>query len=133
MQIYKSETVKSVDQFVDDLIETAEAREFLIHNEENIDMTYTFGRHGVEVAQGFDLQMIQICKPEKAAMSLSKNPERAVLMPKFIMVFSQEGVTQIRFLHYSEDAVRTMVDDAEFPDSLVESFNQIITLIEAAR
>ena len=133
MHLYRSETVKSVDQFVDDLAETAEARGFLIHNEDNMEMAYTFGRHGVEVAEGFDLHMIQVCKPEKAAKSLSKNPERAVLMPKFIMVFSGEGKTQIRFLHCSAETVAVLVDDVEFPCSLIESFEQIIALIEVAR
>lgn len=133
MHIYRSETAKSVDQFVYDLAEKAEVQGFLIHNEENLEMAYTFGRHGVEVAEDFDLHMIQVCKPQKAAQSLSKNPERAVLMPKFIMIFSREGVTQIRFLHYSAATVASLVDDAEFPGSLVESFEQIIAVIEAAR
>ena len=133
MHIYRSETDKTVDQFVYDLAEAAEARGFLIHNEDNMEMAYTFGRHGVEVAEGFDLHMIQICKPQKAAMSLSKNPERAVLMPKFIMVFSREGKTRIRFLYYSRETVAALVDDVEFPGSLADSFEQILALIEEAR
>ena len=133
MQIYRSETVKSVNKFVYDFTEISEARGFLIHNEDNMEMAYTFGRHGVEVAEGFDLHMIQVCKPEKAAMSLNKNPERAVLMPKFIMAFSHNGRTQIRFLHYSQETIRAMIDDTEFPASLCESFAQIISLIEEAR
>jgi uncharacterized protein (DUF302 family) len=98
-----------------------------------MEMSHVFGHHGVDVAEGFDLHMIQICKPEKAAKSLGKNPERSVLMPKFIMTFSHNGRTQIRFLHYSEETVVALVDDDEFPASLAESFRQIITLIEAAR
>lgn len=133
MQIYRSETEKSVDRFVYDLAELSEARGFFIHNEDNMEMAYTFGRHGVEVAEGFDLHMIQVCKPEKAALSLSKNPERSVLMPKFIMAFSRDGKTQIRFLHYSQKTVEDMIDDPEFPASLCESFAQIIVLIEEAR
>jgi len=77
--------------------------------------------------------MIQICKPEKASRSLSKNPERAVLMPKFVMTFSGSGSTQIRFLHYRPEIVRHLIDDAEFPESLAESFAEIIEVIEEAR
>ena len=132
MQIYRCNTSKPVSRYVKDLGRIAETGGFLIHNEDNMEMAHTFGRHGVEVAEGFDLHMIQICKPEKAAKSLSKNPERAVLMPKFIMVFSQEGKTQIRFLHYAEETIKTLIDDPEFPASLTESFAQIMNIIEEA-
>ena len=44
--------------------------------------------------------MIQICKPEKAAKSLAANPERAVLMPKFVMAFSNGGTTQLPVLQH---------------------------------
>jgi uncharacterized protein (DUF302 family) len=98
-----------------------------------MDMAHTFGRHGVEVAKGFDLHMIQVCRPQKAGKSLAKNPERAVLMPKFVVVFSDNGKTQIRFLKYSRELVATLVDDAEFPDSLSESFDDIVAVIEEAK
>ena len=132
MQVYRNQTTKPVAQFVADLDRAAKERGFVIHNEETREMARTFGRHGVEVAKGFDLQMIQVCKPEKAAMSLGRNPERAVLMPKFIMVFSANGATQVRFLYYSPEAVRALVDDDEFPGSLAESFAAIIATIEEA-
>jgi hypothetical protein len=106
---------------------------FFIHNESKMDMAHIFGRHGVEVAEGFDLHMVQICKPSKAGQSLSKNPERAVLMPKFVTTFTRDGKTQIRFLRYSRELVAKLIDDAEFPDSLVASFNEIIIIIEEAR
>lgn len=133
MQIYRNETSKSVEVYVNDLARIAEPYGFVIQNADKMAMAHTFGLHGVDVAAGFDLHMVQICKPEKAAKSLSKNPERAVLMPKFIMVFSQGGTTQIRFLHYSKETIQALIDDTEFPDSLTESFAQIITLIEEAR
>jgi hypothetical protein len=133
MQIYRSQTDKPIARFVDDLDQAARARGFLIHNEETMEMAHTFGRHGAHVAENFDLHMIQICKPAKAAQSLGKNPERAVLMPKFVMTFSDAGATQIRFLHYRPETVRCLVDDAEFPDSLAASFAEIITLIDEAR
>lgn len=133
MHIYRSETRKPIDLFVEDLSVTAKARGFLIHNEDKMEMSYTFGQHGVEVADDFDLHMIQICKPQKAAVSLSENPERAVLMPKFIMTFSRGDTTQIRFQHYSRETVAALVDDKEFPDSLLESYEKIMEIIEAAK
>jgi uncharacterized protein (DUF302 family) len=133
MHIYRSETAKSVERFVSDLGRLARARGFLIHNEGKTEMAHVFGHLGVVVAEDFDLHMIQVCKPEKAAKSLGKNPERSILMPKFIMTFSRGGQTQIRFVHYSPETVRALVVDEEFPSSLAESFAQIIGLIEATR
>ncbi len=131
--IYKTETSKSIKQFIKDLNIAAKKRGFIIHNEDKMEMAHSFGKHGVKVAEGFDLHMIQICKPEKAAKSLSKNPERAILMPKFIMTFSKNNMTQIRFLSYSKDMIANLVNDPEFPDSLEETYKNIIAMIEDAK
>lgn len=131
--LYKTETLKPINQFVRDLNIAAKKRGFIIHNEDKMEMAHSFGKHGVEVAEGFDLHMIQICKPEKAAMSLQKNPERAILMPKFIMTFTKNGKTQIRFLSYSKEMIRSLVDDPEFSDSLAETYKNIIAMIDEAK
>ncbi|MEW6117689.1 MAG: DUF302 domain-containing protein [Nitrospirota bacterium] len=131
--LYRAETAKSLKQFITDLDKAAKKRGFIIHNEDKMEMAHSFGKHGVEVAEGFDLHMIQICKPEKAATSLTKNPERAVLMPKFVMTFSKNGATQIRFLSYTKDMIAKIVDDKEFPDSLEETYKNIIAMIEEAK
>ena len=131
-EIYQSQTDKSVVRFVADLASAAASRGFFIHNESKMDMARTFGRHGVEVTKAFDLHMIQICKPWKAGKSLSRNPERAVLMPKFVVAFTGNGRTQIRFLRYSREMVADLVDDVEFPESLAASFDEIVAMIEEA-
>ncbi|MEW6500493.1 MAG: DUF302 domain-containing protein [Thermodesulfobacteriota bacterium] len=131
--LYAAETSKTNRQFVEDLGKVVTKYGFVIHNENTMEMAHSFGRHGAEVAEGFDLHMIQICKPEKAARSLSANPERAVLMPKFIMTFTKNGKTQIRFLRYSADNIRAVVDDEQFPISLAETYQKIVGMIEEAR
>ena len=131
--LYAAETSKTNRQFVEDLGKVVTKYGFVIHNENTMEMAHSFGRHGAEVAEGFDLHMIQICKPEKAARSLSANPERAVLMPKFIMTFTKNGKTQIRFLSYSADNIRAVVDDEQFPISLAETYQKIVGMIEEAR
>lgn len=131
--LYKTVSEKTPKQFVKDLSQAVTENGFIIHNETTMEMANSFGQHGVEVAEGFDLHMIQICRPEKAAKSLSINPERAVLMPKFIMTFSKNGKTQIRFLRYSEDNIRNIVDDKTFPASLEETYSKIISMIEEAK
>lgn len=131
--LYIAETDKSNLEFVKDLGRVVKKYGFVIHNENTMEMAHSFGRHGAEVAEGFDLHMIQICKPEKAAKSLSGNPERAVLMPKFIMTFTANDKTQIRFLRFSEKNIRAVVDDDKFPASLAETYQKIIAMINEAR
>jgi uncharacterized protein (DUF302 family) len=131
--LYSTETIKNNSQFVRDLAEIVTRHGFIVHNESSMEMSHSFGKHGVEVSKDFDLHMIQICKPEKAARSLQNNPERAVLMPKFIMTFTEGDKTQIRFLRYSEDNIKSIVDDDEFPASLAETYTKIISMIEEAK
>ena len=131
--VFKTETAKSNSVFVKDLEAIANKNGFIIHNEGKMAMAHAFGNHGVEVAEDFDLHMIQLCKPEKAAKSLAVNPERAILMPKFIMTYTHNGMTQIRFLRFSEENIRNLVDDDQFPTSLTESYQKIVAMIEEAK
>jgi uncharacterized protein (DUF302 family) len=123
--LYRGESSKPVWQFVADLKEAGLRYGLLIHNEDHMEMAHTFGSHGVQVAEGFDLHMIQICKPEKAAGSLQKNPERAALMPKFVTVFTANGSTQVRFLRYTSGMIDTLVNDAEFAVSVGATYDEI--------
>ena len=130
--IYSAETAKANTQFVKDFGAAANKRGFSIHNEDKMELAHTFGAHGVEVAEDFDLHMIQICKPEKAAKSLSANPERAALMPKFVITFSKGDKTQVRMFKYGRELLSELLDDTVFPDSMEETYNAIIASIEDA-
>ena len=131
--LYRSETGKSIKGFLGSFTGIAEKSGFIINNTDTMDMARSFARHGAKTPDGFDLHMVQICKPEKAAKSLAANPERAVLMPKFIMAFSRDGVTQIRFLRFSLEEISAIVDDPVFPLSLVETYDRIVSMIEEAK
>lgn len=131
-KVYRNQTKKKPAQFAKDLQKVVMRNGFIIHNENTMEMARTFGRHGAEVAEEFDLHMIQICKPDKAAASLQANPERAILMPKHVMVFSRDGQTHIRFFHFSRENIRAMVDDPDFPASLAGTYGKIIDMIEEA-
>ena len=131
-QLYRGESGKPVWQSVADLKEAGLRSGFLIHNEDKMEMSHTFGSHGVQVGEGFDLHMIQICKPEKAAGSLQKNPERAALMPKFVTVFSSEGRTQVRFLRFNQQMIEALVQDAEFAASVGGTYDEIEQAIQAS-
>jgi len=130
--IFRCDTEKPVAQFVRDLGVAAAKKGFLIHNEDKMEMVHTFGRHGVEVAAGFDLHMLQICNPQKAAVSMQQNPERALLIPKFIIVFTKDGKTCVRMLRISGQLTAALLDDAAFPASLEQSYDTIVEIIERA-
>ncbi len=130
--VYRAESEKRIEQFVADFTQLVTEKGFTIHNDGKMAMKDIFTAHGQEVVEGFDLHMIQLCKPEKAAKSLSTNPERSVLMPKFIMAFTQNGKTQVRMLRYGRELIAELVDDAEFPGSLEETFDNLIKFIDAA-
>lgn len=131
--LYQSDTRKSVRDFIRDFEVIARKSGFIIHNADTMDMARTFGLHGAEVPADFDLHMVQICKPEKASKSLAANPERAVLMPKYIMLFTKNDATQIRFLRYSAEDISAIVDDPVFPGSLAETYERIVAMLEEAR
>ncbi len=131
--LYVAETSKSPANFALDFDRVAGKYGFIINNAETMDMGKTFRAHGAEAGADFDLHMIQICKPEKAAKSLAANPERAVLMPKFVMAFSKGGTTQLRFLSYNGGDIGAVIDDEVFPGSLAESFQKIREMIDEAR
>lgn len=85
------------------------------------------------VPEEFDLHMIQVCKPTKAVKSLTANPERAVLMPKFVHVFTRNKKTQVRYMSYSPDDIAELVPgDQAFPESLAETFAKIRAMIDAS-
>jgi len=130
--LYKNETDKSAADFAGALTETVKKYGFIIHNESSMDMAKMFGSHGVKVGEDFDLHMIHICKPEKSAKSLQVNPERAIFMPKYVMTFTKNKKTQIRFFYFDRENVRAMVDDESFPDSVHQTYMKIISMIEEA-
>lgn len=130
--VYATETVKDVAQFVCDFITVLGKYGFMVTNKSTMAMADTFIAHGAEIATGFDLHMIQVCKPKKAALSLVGNPERAVLMPKFVMVFTKNNKTQVRYLSYSEMDIRAVVDDDVFPESLAQTYSKIHSMIDEA-
>jgi uncharacterized protein (DUF302 family) len=96
--LYAAESKKSISRFIEDFMAIATAKDFVINNKSTMNMKETFRAHGGQVPEDFDLHMIQICKPTKADKSLTANPERAILMPKFIHVFTKNNQTQIRYL-----------------------------------
>lgn len=128
--IYSAESDKSTELFVDDFIKQVCKKGFTVHNESKMAMKDIFIAHEQEVADDFDLHMMQICKPEKAAKSLNVSLERAVLMPKFVIAFSRNGKTQVRMLKYGQDLVTDLIGDEAFSISMQETFKTLCGVID---
>ncbi len=132
--LYVAQSSKSVKGFASDFSEVVKKYAFVVNNSDSMDMNKTFAAHGGEVADDFDLHMMQVCKPTKADKSLSANAERSILMPKFVMVFSKDGKTQIRYLSYSAADISELVPgDEKFPESLAQTFSKIRSMIDEAK
>jgi hypothetical protein len=131
--IYQTSTKKVLGDYVADLDAAASRRGFSIHNRSNMAMADTYRAHSLPMPADYDLHMIQVCKPEKSSQSFQANIERAPLMPKFIMVFSMDGATQVRFLSYRKELIAALVPgDVQFPESLVQSYAVIREMIDEA-
>lgn len=132
--LYAAESEKSVSLFVEDFAAIAEKNNFVINNKATMNMKETFSAHGGNVPDNFDLHMMQICKPTKADKSLTANPERAILMPKFVHVFSKDKKTQVRYLSFTPEYIADMVPgDTQFPESLEQTFAKIRSMIDDAK
>ena len=132
--LYQAETTKGVAQFARDFTAICKKYAFVVNNSDSMDMKKIFTAHGGVVPDDFDLHMMQVCKPTKADKSLTANPERAILMPKFVMVFSKDGKTQIRYMSYSAADIAEMVlGDPQFPESLAKTFAKIRSMIDEAK
>jgi hypothetical protein len=54
-------------------------------------------------------------------------------MPKFVMAFSRDGATEVRFLYYSKELIALLIPgDAVFPESLEQTYGAIRAMIEEA-
>ncbi len=132
--LYVTQSTKNISEFVADFKKTVENYGFIVHNSRTMDMSKTFTEHGAQVPEGFDLHMIHICKPAKSSISLIANPERSIFMPKFVIAFTRNSKTEIRYLSYGkEDISELVVEDDAFPSSVTKTFVKIRSMIDEAK
>jgi len=112
--VFRAQTQKCVTDFITDLRRSMTMSGFIIHNEDKMEMVRHFGYHGVDLSGDFDLNMVQVCAPKRSALSLQTDPERAVFLPRFIVVFIKSNVTQIRMLRLGQDLISELIDDDDF-------------------
>ena len=132
--IFSTTTAKSIHEFVESLRENAPKFDFRVH--EVVDMRKLYDGYGIEVADNFEVYTITLCSPQKSYKSITKNPERnaAIIEAKHIVVYrGDQGVTTINYLPLPREFIKeTFPDDEGFPESISQSCQQRIKIIEAS-
>jgi len=132
--LFRQRTSKSPQQFIEDMRKNAPQFGFRVH--EVVDMRNLYEGYGVEVADNFEVYTITLCNPQKSYKSIAKNPERnaAIIEQKHIVVYKgDKGVTIINYLPLPKGFVKEVFpDDEEFSESLYQSCQKRIKIIEAS-
>jgi uncharacterized protein (DUF302 family) len=130
--ILSYETEKPIAKFVADLEKSMNKRGFIIHNKNHMALKETYDTHEIDMPEGFDLHMLQLCKPEKSSEMLKKNLERVSFLPKFINVWTGDEKTQVRMLQYDGQEVAHLLNDEKYGNAMAKSFASIAGFIEEA-
>jgi len=131
---FKRTSKKSIEQFIESVRENAAEFGFRVH--EVTDMRDLYSNYGIDVADDFRMYSITLCNPQRSYNSITKNPERnaVILEQKHVVVYTKDGVTTINYMPLPEDFVRQVFpDDPEFAESLHESCQKRIRIIEASK
>lgn len=135
MSFFRQKTHKSLVQFVSDLESSAESVGFKVVHKGKSNIADFYASNGVMLPKDFDLEMIQICRPEVSGPILYQNPARAVFIQKYIFVFTKNGLTEICALRYSAGVVAELLEetvDDGFSKRQEESFEKTKDIIMAA-
>lgn len=130
--VFKAQTEKPLADFIKDLGRSMTMYGFIIHNEEKMEMVRHFGYHGVDLAGTSNLHMVQVCAPKRSALSIQTNIERAVLLPRFIVVFRKGNQTQVRLLRLGQELIADLIDDEDYVDVHEEISEDLRNAIEQA-
>lgn len=95
-----------------------------------------YRKQNVNVDDDFQSYQIMVCNYERSYKSMSSNMERAavLLQPKQIIVYTEKGLTTVNYLPFTKEFIKqALPQDEEFQQSLPESCQRIIKLIEISK
>ena len=125
---------KSIQDFIESVKENALRFNFGVRRV--FDMREEYRKQNVNVDDDFQLYQIMVCNYGRSYRSMSSNMERAaiLLQPKQIVAYTEKGVTTVNYLPFTKEFVKqAMPQDDGFQESLPESCQRIIRLIEASK
>lgn len=133
VEVYRTTSRKSVQEFIDSIKANAEANGYFVRGVFNLKEEYE--RHGSKVDESFNAYQIILCKFNYK--SLQKNIKRlAVLLPpKQLVVYSDsDGNTLIEYLPFTKEIIQeALPGDEEFAVNQSNACQGIIKLIEASQ
>ena len=98
------------------------------------DKRQEYEQRGINVDEHFNAYQVMLCSFNYKG--LQKNIERlaVLLLPKQIVVYNKEGVTNILYLPFSEEFIReALPKDEKFAVNQSKACQRIIKLIEASK
>lgn len=130
--LYRTESSKSVRGFIESL--KANASEFDYYVRYVFDKRREYEQRGIDVDDHFNAYQIMLCSFNYKG--LQKNIERlgVLLLPKQVVVYAKDGITNVLYLPFSEGFIRQVLpDDEQFAVNQSRACQKIIKLIEACR
>ena len=131
--LFKIETTKSIQGFIESLRENAPEFNFGVRHVFSIKDEYK--NQEVEVDEDFDLYQIIICNFARSYKSMKKNIKRAAVLlePKQIIAYNGKGNTIVNYLPFSKEFIEeALPEDGEFAEGLYESCQRVVELVKAS-
>jgi len=129
--LFRAKSSKSVQDFIESLKENASKFDYYVRYVFNKRQEYE--QRGISVDDHFNAYQVMLCSFNYKG--LQKNIERlaVLLLPKQVVVYNREGVTNILYLPFSEEFIREVLpEDEQFAVNQSKACQRIIKLIEAS-
>ncbi len=129
--VYRTKSSKSVQEFIESLKENASKFDYYVRYVFNKRQEYE--QRGISVDDHFNAFQVMMCSFNYKG--LQQNIERlaVLLLPKQIVVYSKEGVTNILYLPFSEEFImQTLPEDEEFAVNQSKACQRIIKLVKVS-
>ncbi len=129
-KIHQFETFKEITKIIQDVEVAINEKGILFDKDCCLDMKKIYQEYNIDLPQGFDVRMMRICNPQRSSQALFKNPERAMLTPRFLTFFKKEDKTQIRFLDLGTETITALLDDPEFSKAYSQFNHTIVEIVK---
>jgi len=129
--LFRAKSSKSVQDFIESLKENASKFDYYVRYVFNKRQEYE--QRSISVDDHFNAYQVMLCSFNYKG--LQKNIERlaVLLLPKQVVVYNREGVTNILYLPFSEEFIREVLpEDEQFAVNQSKACQRIIKLIEAS-
>lgn len=130
--LFRAKSSKSVQDFIESLKENASKFDYYVRYVFNKRQEYE--QRGISIDDHFNAYQVMLCSFNYKG--LQKNIERlaVLLLPKQVVVYNREGVTNILYLPFNEEFIREVLpEDEQFAVNQSKACQRIIKLIEASK